>query len=205
MTARPFTCDVAAVAAALADGKLAIVPTDTVYGVAASLAHPAAIARIFDAKGRPADKPIPILVDSPASARCFVSASNPVAERLTRAFWPGALTIIFPASERVPAECLAGGSTVGLRAPDHSGLLELLAACGGALAVTSANRSGYPESNSPASAYEALRDYTDIVLDCGELPSAPPSTVVDPSGDCPRIVRPGAITTEAIQRVAAGL
>ena len=204
MSAPPFTRDVARVAAALNAGRVAIVPTDTVYGVAASLEHPAAITRIFAAKGRPDDKPIPILVDSPASAERYVSAISAAARRLMIAFWPGPLTIVMPAANAVPEDCLAGGSTVGLRLPDHSALRELLTACGGALAVTSANRSGCPETQSPEAAYAALRAHVDIVLDCGELPDSEPSTVVEPSGAQPRIIRSGAVDADTILRVVAG-
>ncbi len=205
MTSDPFTQDLAPVAEALNSGRLAIVPTDTVYGLAASIQHPEAIARIFEAKGRPAGKPIPILLDSRESANRFLAMTNGRATRLINAFWPGALTIVFPASAAVPNECMSSESTVGLRIPHHSLLRQLITLCGGALAVTSANRSGESETVSATEAFASVADYADIVLDCGTLPAGRASAVVDPFRQQVCILRPGDIDSQQILSIAAGL
>jgi L-threonylcarbamoyladenylate synthase len=205
MTRAAFTQDLASVADALNSGRLAIVPTDTVYGLAASIQHPKAIARIFEAKGRPSGKPIPILLDSPKAADQFLATMNERATRLIKAFWPGALTIVFPASAAVPNECLANGLTVGLRVPHHAMLRQLITHCGGALAVTSANRSGEAETASAIEAFASLADYADIVLDCGTIPAGRASAVVDPFGQQVCILRPGDLDSQQIFSVAAGM
>lgn len=179
-------------------GGLAIVPTDTVYGVAASLDRSAAVDQIYPAKGRPESKPIPVLVDDSNSARRLIRETNCVAERLMETFWPGALTIVFHARPGLPAACLGNGSTVGIRMPDHDALRALMSMCGGGLAVTSANRSGEPETSSIAEALDALGTAVDIVLDGGTLTGGRPSTVIDVSGKEPKILRHGALEVDEV-------
>ncbi|MEZ4569313.1 MAG: L-threonylcarbamoyladenylate synthase [Thermomicrobiales bacterium] len=198
MTEDPFTHDIGRVAEGLKEGGVAIVPTDTVYGVAASLDRPEAIGRIFDLKGRPADRPIPILVSGRDAINKYGTEISERTIRLIEEFWPGALTVIVPATPAVPEACLAGGNTVGLRMPDHPELLALISRCGGALAVTSANKSGDPETTTAREAYESLRELADIVLDTGPTPGRKPSTVVNANVDPPRIIRDAGIPESRI-------
>jgi len=201
MTDRPFTSDIHRVAHTLARGGVAVVPTDTVYGLAASLEHSDAIEQLYDLKGRPHDKPIPILVASSEEAKRLSSNLSSVACRLVRAFWPGPLTIVVQAARGVPEACLSGGRTVGLRMPDHGALLSLLAACGGALAVTSANSSGDPETVTASDAFASLNELPDIVLDCGIAPGRRPSTVIDTTTFPPTVLREGTLDADLVLAV----
>ena len=128
----------------LARDGLVVFPTDTVYGVGARLDRPAGLARLYAAKGRPAEKAIPVLVAGAEHLARLTRDLPPGAAAFAARFWPGALTIVLPRSDAVPDLVTAGGDTVGLRMPDHPFALDLITRCGGALAVTSANRSGEP-------------------------------------------------------------
>jgi L-threonylcarbamoyladenylate synthase len=193
-----LTDNVDDVATILISGGLAIVPTDTVYGVAASMSRPDALRKIFEAKGRSTDKPLPVLLDSVESAPRYAQFVSQVARTLMLEFWPGKLTIVVPASPNVPAECRAADETVGLRVPAHVALQELIAMCGGAIAVTSANRSGGPETTTATAAYAQLADYVDIALDYGRLSSGP-STVVYPHDGKFHVLREGAIELATLE------
>ncbi|MBP5510651.1 MAG: Sua5/YciO/YrdC/YwlC family protein [Kiritimatiellae bacterium] len=155
-------------------GGVAVIPTDTVYGIAAHPAHPEAIRRLQTIKGRPSGKPIALLVADMAAVRAFGAVFPPGAERLAERYWPGALTLVLP----------CGDGYEGFRVPDFPLTRRLLALCGGALRVTSANVSG----GQPAlSAAQSLRDVgleADLVVDGGIAPGGTASTVVkfDPSG-----------------------
>ncbi|CAN5484027.1 hypothetical protein BH23CHL2_BH23CHL2_00020 [soil metagenome] len=198
MTNLLFTSDIDAIAAVLRRGGTAIVPTDTVYGLAASLEYPAAIARLYELKKRPDGKPIPILISGPEVLQRLATGLSGSARTLIESFWPGPLTLVVQASGAVPTACLSGGATVGLRMPDHPDLLGLLEACGGALAVTSANASGQPETTSAAAAFDSLNQLPDIVLDCGDTPGGLPSTVVDTLARPPVILRSGRLDPSTI-------
>lgn len=170
---RIVECSDAAVretAALLKAGGVAVIPTDTVYGLAAHPACPAAVDRLYTIKGREAKKPIALLaVDSAAVAAFLGSPLPPAAQRLADRFWPGALTLVLPASD---------GVYEGLRVPDHEWTRKLLAACGGTLRVTSANLSG---GRPAVDAAEALADVglsADVVVDDGPSPGGVASAVV---------------------------
>ncbi|HLT17805.1 MAG TPA: L-threonylcarbamoyladenylate synthase [Thermomicrobiales bacterium] len=185
------------IAEALMAGAVAIIPTDTVYGIAAALDRPDAIERLYEIKGRPAGKPIPVLVDGMETALRLSRDFPDDARRLAAAFWPGALTIVVQAREGLPKRCLGPGDTVGLRMPDHADALALIRRCGGALAVTSANPSSQPETTNADVARRTLG--VDLVLDAGETPGGVASTVVDVTGEQPRILRHGAIVEAKIR------
>lgn len=142
-------------AAVLLGGGIAILPTDTVYGVAAHPDFPAAVERIYAAKGRESGKPVALLVDSAAAAGIPPSIAEPV---------PGALTVVWRGE--------------GYRVPDHPWLRRLIARCGGRLRVTSANRSGEPPAVDAAAAERALGAAVDLTVDGGPAPGGVPSTVV---------------------------
>ncbi len=204
MMAVDITRDINLVATALKTGELAIVPTDTVYGVAASLEHSRAIEQLYVAKSRPESKPIPILVDSVETAGRLAQISSSIAVQLFEAFWPGGLTVVLPGADSVPERCRAASGTVGLRMPDHPLLLELLARCSGALAVTSANLSGDTETTTASAATAALADRVAIALDGGDAPGGLPSTVVAVKGDSLAILRAGAIPEAVIRHQLQG-
>lgn len=178
-------------AAVLDRGGLVAIPTDTVYGIAARLDRPAAIARLYVAKGRPEDKPIPVLIAAPDQLARLTRDLPAGAATFVARFWPGALTVALPRAAVVPDAVAAGGDTVGLRMPDHSFALALIAACGGALAVTSANRSGEPSLRDAAAVAAALGDAVDLIVDGGLTPGGMASTVIALDADGPRVLRVG--------------
>lgn len=188
--------------AALRAGRLVGIPTDTVYGLAAALDHDSAIERLYAAKGRPRDKPIPVLVSGLAHVEKVSPGMTELAEQLARRFWPGPLTIVVPAHSwlhpGLTGSDVRGARTVAVRLPDHPLARAVIEAAGGALAVTSANRSG----QSPVVDAQALLDLgpatPDVIVDGGDAPIGSASTVVLATGAEPTIVREGVITAASI-------
>jgi L-threonylcarbamoyladenylate synthase len=184
---------------AMQRGSVVAFPTDTVYGLGASLAHEAALARIFDIKGRTSDKPLPILVAHAGEITKLSDEADGALLQLAARFWPGPLTIILKARPELPPEVKAPDGTIGVRVPDHSVALTIAQRNGGAIATTSANRSGQP----PACTAEEIRDQlggdVDVILDGGIAPCGLPSTVIRREGDTISVVREGAISTAVIQ------
>ena len=194
----PTTCQ------ALRRGQLVVLPTDTVYGVAASAWSAEAIARLFVAKGRPADNPIPLLLsDADCLARVCVQVPE-AAYRLAEAFWPGPLTIALPKAPDLPA-ALTPLPTVGVRVPDHDLTRAVIRAMGGALAVTSANRSGGPNPLDVPAARQQLGSAVSYYLDDGPAPGGVPSTVVafDETGAL-QIVREGPLSLADLRAALGG-
>ncbi|MHB1414152.1 MAG: L-threonylcarbamoyladenylate synthase [Chloroflexota bacterium] len=185
-------------AEALQRGLLVAFPTDTVYGLGAHPFLPEAVARIYEVKGRPEEKPIALLVAGLRDVEQVASSLPPAAGRLAEVFWPGALTIVVPARAEVPAVVRGGGLTVGVRAPDHRVVRELVRWLGVPVATTSANLSGRPSPTTTAEVLCQLGDRIDYVIE-GTCPGGVASTVVDFSADPPRIVREGAISKQAIE------
>ncbi len=208
--------DIARAITILHEGGVAVLPTDTLYGLTAAVAHPAAIERIFEIKGREATKQLPIFVADVAAARALARNWSPLAEALALAFWPGALTIVVEAADNVPSSLTRGGATIGLRCADHRVSHTVVSGCG-PLAVTSANRSGEPPAMSAIDALRALGDDVDLVLDDGPSPGAMASTVVrihdattdagdgEAGGSWLEVLREGAITNAALQQVVDAL
>ncbi|MBN1966854.1 MAG: threonylcarbamoyl-AMP synthase [Anaerolineae bacterium] len=188
---------------ALRRGDLVVLPTDTVYGVAASAHQPEAIARLFEAKGRDGANPIPLLLSDPDRIdRVCVSVPDAV-RRLALAFWPGPLTMALPKAPDLP-DALSPLPTVGVRVPDHDLTRAIIRAMGGALAVTSANRSGGAEALSVGQAYGQLGAAVTYYMDGGPAPGGTPSTVITFNDvGVLQIVRPGPIS-EAMLRAVAG-
>jgi L-threonylcarbamoyladenylate synthase len=196
--------DIEQVAQVIMAGGVVALPTDTVYGVAASLAQPMALQRIYRIKGRPDEKPLPVLLAA-ADDLAHVAQDLPAALlALADRFWPGALTIVVPARADLPIEVttidVAGGPTVGVRAPDHPAAIDVIARAGGAIAVTSANRSGQPAATTADEVAAALGSDCDAILDAGPSPGGIPSTVVAVKGGRLIVLREGAI---AAARLAA--
>ena len=171
-------------------GELVIVPTETVYGLAADDRNPAAMERLFEAKGRPQNKPIALLAASVDELDRHGVKLGPVARRLAEKFWPGPLTMVLDAPS----------GWTGFRIPDHPVMQALLRAWGGVLAVTSANRSGEPPAQTAAAALAALEPFVALALDAGPVTGGVPSTVVKVMGDNVEILRAGAIPAENIER-----
>ncbi len=189
---------------ALRRGQLVVLPTDTVYGVAASARSAEAITRLFAAKGRPADNPIPLLLsDADCLARVCVQVPE-AAYRLAEAFWPGPLTIALPKAPDLPA-ALTPLPTVGVRVPDHDLTRAVIRAMGGALAVTSANRSGGPNPLTVPEARQQLGSAVSYYLDGGPAPGGVPSTVVTFDGTgALRVVREGPLSLADLRAALGG-
>jgi L-threonylcarbamoyladenylate synthase len=174
-------------------GGVVAMPTDTVYGIGVDLSVAGGLGRLFEAKRRPPDRAIMLLLADAAQAG-ILAAWPPAAAVLAEAFWPGGLTLVLPQRSGValPAELTGGRDTIGLRVPDHASPRALAAAVG-PLPVTSANVSGLPEARTAAEILTQLGDAIDLVLDGGPSRGGPASTVVDCTGERPRILRSGAI------------
>ena len=185
-------------AEALRRGQLVVLPTDTVYGVAAWPWSEAALARLYAAKGRPQEKAIPVLVGEKAHLARVASGLPPCARCLAARFWPGALTLVVPKHPDLP-ERLSPAPTVGVRMPDHPDALALLRLTG-PLAVTSANLSGRPPARTAAEAAAQLGNAVALILDAGPAPGGQPSTVVDCTTTPPRVLRPGPVAAAEVAR-----
>lgn len=181
-------------------GGVVAIPTDTVYGIAASLAHPAALDRIYEIKGRPDRMPLPVLVSSVDALSHLVVLDDAVIPLLD-AFWPGPLTVILPAHARVPQRVLGPGGTVGVRLPNHPIAIEVIDKAGGAVACTSANRSGAEPGHTAADVAASIGDQLDLILDGGRAPGGVASTVVAIDGVTLRFIREGAISMTEVIRI----
>ncbi len=183
----------------LRTGGLVAFPTDTVYGVGALAFDERAVQSIYDAKDRPDDKAIPILLGDAADLPQVALDLNETADRLAEAFWPGPLTIVVRKQPALP-RAVSATDTVGVRVPDHE-LARRLLISAGPMAVTSANRSGQPSPNTAAGVLEQLGGRIGLILDGGTTPGGVPSTVVDCTQSEPAILREGPVTLENIRRV----
>jgi L-threonylcarbamoyladenylate synthase len=180
-----------AAAAALA-GRLVVLPTDTVYGIGTRPDDPAATARVFEAKGRPRDLELPVLVSSREDAE-RIAAFDHRATALADAHWPGALTIVLARTGLSRSWDLGGDpATIGVRVPDHP-LARAILSRTGPLAVTSANRSGEPTQGSCEAIVRVFGDAVDVYVCQQEVPPGVASTVVDLTGDEPRVLRRGSV------------
>ncbi len=191
---RPEPGPIGEAAAALTRGVLVIVPTETVYGLAADPRLPGAETAIHAAKGRPDNEPVTLFAAGLEQVKARGAVLRGAGEKLARAFWPGPLTLVVKTPD---------GFT-GFRVPDHAVPLALLREVGSVLAVTSANRSGEPPALNAEAAVAALGSSVALVLDAGPSPGGVPSTVVRVDGDEVRVLRPGAISEERIRRVVGG-
>lgn len=196
---------VAAAADALRRGDLVILPTETVYGLAADAANPLAVAKVYEAKGRPSFNPLIAHVGDLAAA-AKIAVLDERARQLAEAFWPGPLTIVAPIRdvEAVSDLARAGLDTVAIRVPAHPLSRELLAAFGGAVVAPSANRSGRPSPTTFADAVEETGGAAAVALDGGACRIGLESTVVSLL-DRPRLLRPGAVTRQQIEALIGPL
>lgn len=169
-------------------------PTETFYGLGADALDGAAVARVFQVKGRPTDKPLLVLIASLAMAAEVARAVPPRARRLASRYWPGPLTLILPARPGLPSALTADTGTIGVRVPGHAVALALVEAAGGPVTAPSANVHGAAPPRTAAEVLAGLADRVDLVLDGGPTAGGPPSTLLDVTGVRPRVVRAGAIT-----------
>lgn len=191
-------------ATVLRDGGIVVFPTETVYGLGALADSKFGPHEIFEVKVRPADLPIPLLVETEDALDTWGADVPDYAHRLAHEFWPGAITLVVKASERVPKDFRAPNGTIGLRSPDHELVMELIQAAGGPLFATSANTHGNPAPGSFDELEPRIVTHADLVIDGGETQHQQASTVVLCTGDEPVIVREGAISTDKVMEVAHG-
>jgi L-threonylcarbamoyladenylate synthase len=185
-------------AEAIVDGGVIALPTDTVYGLAAALTHPAALERIYEIKGRDLSKTLPILISSPDMLGHLAYGIDARIALLLEKFWPGPLTMVVPAASGLADAVVAPDGTIGVRMPNHSLALEVIGKAGGMVACTSANRSGQPPARTSAEVAATIGRLIDLTLDGGITPGGVPSTVLAIRSARPVVLREGAISVEEI-------
>lgn len=196
---------IAQAAAVLRAGGLAAFPTETVYGLGANALDPAAVARIFAAKGRPANNPLIVHVAETADAAQVVSLWPELAARLAEHFWPGPLTLILPHAAALPDLVTAGGPTVAVRLPAHPVARALIRAAGVPVAAPSANRSSQLSPTRAEHVLDDLHGEVDLILDAGPTPGGLESTVLDVTTSPPRLLRPGLLAPSAIEAIIGSI
>lgn len=182
----------------LKQGRLVALPTETVYGLAANALDPGAVQAIYEAKGRPANNPVIVHVSSLAMARQCVTAWPDAAEKLSRHFWPGPLTLVLPRAAAIPDVVTAGGNTVGLRLPLHPFIRRVIELCDFPLAAPSANRANELSPTSAGHVRQSLVGKIPLIIDAGPTSVGIESTVLDLSGPVPAVLRPGMISAQQL-------
>jgi L-threonylcarbamoyladenylate synthase len=184
----------------LADGGVVCFPTDTAYGLGVDPGNRGAVEKLFRLKGRDADQPILLLIDSIEMGARVARLGDRFGD-IAKRFWPGPLTLVVPALPTLSTRVTAGSGTVGIRWPDARFALRLIGACGHPLTATSANRSGQPIADTVDDAIAQLGPDLDATADAGSLSGATPSTVLDLTSNPARILREGPIRAEDLASV----
>jgi L-threonylcarbamoyladenylate synthase len=197
--ARPDSGRIERAAAAIRTGRLAAIPTDTLYALAADPANATAVARLFEAKGRPGDSAVPLVAADLEQVVRIFGELPAAAARLAGRFWPGPLTLLLNAPETIAPQVNGGTAKIGVRVPAHPVAVALCRACGGPLTATSANISGSPPTDDPEAVIQALGHLIDLLVDGGRTPGGAPSTIVDVAGPQPQLVRAGAISWDEVR------
>lgn len=187
--------------ALLRAGEVVGIPTETVYGLAADALNPQAVARIFEAKGRPQDNPLIVHIAEIETVHEIAAEFPPEAQALAEAYWPGPMTIILPKLDRIPMVTSGGLNTVGIRFPSHPMAQAIIRAAGTPLAAPSANTSGRPSTTTAQHVMEDLNGKIAAVVDGGACSVGVESTVVSLCGERPRLLRPGGISLEQLRAV----
>lgn len=193
--------DIALAAEMLRRGELVVMPTETVYGLAADARNEQAVAAIFTAKGRPQDNPLIVHISDLSELPALVKSVPESAKKLAAAYWPGPLTMILPRADSIPAVVSAGLDTVAVRFPSHPVAQALIRQSGCPLAAPSANLSGSPSPTTVAHVAADLTGRVSAIVDGGACEVGLESTVVSLVGDKPRLLRPGGITLAQLQAV----
>jgi protein-tyrosine phosphatase len=197
---------------ALAEGKLVIVPTETVYGLAASALNPQAVEKLWKLKHRDPNKPLTLAVKSCDDALDYVPDISPLAQRLARRCWPGPLTLVLDDAHpdsmvhelpEIVRQSVTPNNTIGLRVPAHPIIQAVQRLCAGPLVLSSANRSGQPDAVTANEAMEACQDDVALVLDDGRCRYAQPSSVVRVRDNRLEILRPGVLTESSLRQWAS--
>jgi len=186
-------------------GEVVALPTETVYGLAANALDATAVEKIFQIKGRPAHNPIIVHVAGNEMAQSCAKNFPALAEKLSRSFWPGPLTLVLPRAEKIPAVVTAGGDTVGIRWPSHPFIQAVIRECGFPLAAPSANLSNQISPTNAGHVRAQLAGKIPLIVDGGQSQVGIESTVLDLTVLPPRILRPGMIHAESLAAVAGNL
>src|SRR3954454_23733726 len=193
---------IAAAGRAVQRGRLVIKPTDTVYGIAADAFNAEAVAALLAAKGRGRQMPPPVLVSAKTTLDALASDVPAWARALVDELWPGPLTLVLRQQSSLQWDLGETRGTVAVRMPDHDVALELLARTG-PLAVSSANRTGLPAATDAEDAEDMLGEHVRVLLDAGPTPGPVPSTILDCTGDQPRVLRAGALAKDKLDEALA--
>ena len=196
-----FQTEITRAAETLAQGGVLAIPTDTLYGLAADALNPDALDRVYTAKGRPADMPLPVLVagwEQTLQVAAMSANGELLARQLAEAYWPGSLTMVLPATPGLPERLTAGRDTVAVRTPDHPVPLALAAALGRPITGTSANRSGEPDITDPDELRRILAPRVDGIIVSGPKPVGGASTIIAVSGDGISLLREGILPYERV-------
>lgn len=196
-----LTNSAAAAAAIIRDGGTVAFPTETVYGLGANVFDEKAVAKIFEAKMRPADNPLIAHVGELAQIRLLAREITPNARRFIEAFFPAPLTLVLPKTEKVPLAATAGLDTIGVRMPENALAQEFLRLCEVPVVAPSANLSGKPSPTDWRAVYEDLNGRIDCILQGEATQIGLESTVVDCTGSVPLVLRFGAVSLEELQEI----
>jgi L-threonylcarbamoyladenylate synthase len=193
--------DIDTAAGVLRAGGLVAFPTETVYGLGADAENSAAVARVYQVKGRPPTHPLIVHIGGAEHLGEWVEDVPATARLLAERFWPGPLTLVMRRGRRVPLEATGGLETVAVRVPGHPVALALLSSFGGGVAAPSANRFGSVSPTTADHVRAELGEAVDFVLDGGPCAVGVESTIVDATGDTPAVLRPGGVTREDLEAV----
>lgn len=186
----------------LRNGGLVVYPTRCLYGLGADATNPAAVARVFEAKGRPGNQPVSVICKTREMIEGIVAEVPPLATRIMNRFWPGSVTIVMTARDVLPSGLSAGSGKIGVRRAAHPVAKALAELMDRPITATSANRSGTPGCHRVEDLPQDVLAQVDLVLDAGELDTGVGSTVVDATGAEPVIVREGVVAGEEILAIA---
>ena len=186
-------------------GGLVAIPTETVYGLAANALDPAAVVRIFAVKGRPQDNPLIVHIADVEELTTDIAVMDDRTRRLADTFWPGPLTLVLPRGSALPDVTTAGLDSVGVRVPAHEAARAVIRAAGVPVAAPSANQSGSPSPTTAQHCMDDLSGRVEAILDGGACEVGIESTVLSLTGDIPVVLRPGAVTAEAVSRALGGV
>ena len=198
---KALSSDIEAAVRLLRQGGVVAVPTDTLYGLAASALDARAVERVFRIKGRSADIALPLLLADPGDIVVCAADVSAIAWTLARHFWPGPLTLVVRRAPGIPKGVVGGMDTVAVRVPDHPVPRAVVRNLGAPITGTSANRSGGPAPISAKAVLDQLGEEIDRVIDAGECPLGVPSTVLDVTQAVPVLLRAGAVDRDRIEEV----
>ena len=191
--------------AILKRGGIVACPTDTVYGVGAAINIERAVERVYQIKGRPLSRALPILLADKSQIAEVAKAVPPLAWRLADKFLPGALTIVLPKADSVSDTVTGGLKTIAIRIADHPIPIAIVRGLGVPIVGTSANLSGSPSALTAEEVRAQLGDRVDMIIDGGRCPGGRESTIIDLTGEIPRILRQGPISMEELKKVCPSL